>query len=549
MATDISDRRGGQLQSDRRWITPAESQEGLSRYVETLRERWRVVAVTLVITLFVSILYLASASKEYQTEADVFVQASSPSDTNLQGLPLIIASTDPTRDIATAAKLITNLRVANRVAKKVDIGKTPEALLGDVTAEPIAQSNFLAVTATEGTPEDAQAVANGFAQEATKLATQDLHAAVNKTLPSLQAQARTAPSDALSAQIAELQGLVSKPNPNLLPQGSAPLPTVQSSPRPVLTLVAGTFGGLVLGITAAFAFQVLDTRLRREEQLRRLYRLPILARIPKESRSRRTDKPLSPDQLSPATSEAYRTLRGTLAASGRRPGREFQSILVTGSSPSEGKTTTGINLAASLAAAGKSVILIEADLRRPAIGRTLDIKPQYGVVSVLIESVGLEEALVTSPTFGANLGLLLAEQEGASGSMASRSGWITELFTLPTASQLIEDAGKIADFVIIDSPPLTDVIDALPLARYVDDVLLVARLGKTQLGKLAQLGELLAENGIKPSGFAVVGTARPRRSDYHYYTDPDRGRIRQLERVAPRGDRSRRRVRAGADER
>jgi Mrp family chromosome partitioning ATPase len=61
------------------------------------------------------------------------------------------------------------------------------------------------------------------------------------------------------------------------------------------------------------------------------------------------------------------------------------------------------------------------------------------------------------------------------------------------------------------------VIDALPLARMVDDVLIVVRLGKTRLGSVRQLGELLAENGIKPAGFAVVGTPRPSRSGYHYY--------------------------------
>jgi Mrp family chromosome partitioning ATPase len=71
--------------------------------------------------------------------------------------------------------------------------------------------------------------------------------------------------------------------------------------------------------------------------------------------------------------------------------------------------------------------------------------------------------------------------------------------------------------VIIDSPPLTDVIDALPLVDYVDDVVLVAGIGKTHLRKLAQLGELLAEQVVKPAGFAVVGTPRPKRSDYHYY--------------------------------
>jgi receptor protein-tyrosine kinase len=181
---------------------------------------------------------------------------------------------------------------------------------------------------------------------------------------------------------------------------------------------------------------------------------------------------------------------------------------VTGSSPSEGKTTTAINLACSIATAGHKAILVEADLRRPGIGAGLGVQSKYGVASVLVESVTLHDALVTTPAFGSNLGVLLADYEG---------GWISELFALPAAREMLDEARRMADYVVIDSPPLTDVIDALPLADYVDDVLLVAGVGKTHLRKLAQLGELLADHGIKPAGFTVVGTERPRRSDYHYY--------------------------------
>jgi capsular exopolysaccharide synthesis family protein len=509
---------------DDSWIQPPQEQEGLSRYVETLRERFLIVVITLALTVGVAVLYLATATKQYQGESDVLVTASSSGDPNLQGLPLIFGSSDPTRDVETASRLITNINVANRVAQELDGPETPPALLDQVTAEPIAQSNFVAVTATASSPQAAQDLANSFTRQAVAVKTEAVHQALDSSIAALQTRAQGSQSTDLSAQLAELQGLRSRPDPNLQVQTLATLPASPSSPRPTLTLVAGIFGGLVLGITAAFAFQVLDTRLRREEQLRRLYRLPILGRIPKENKPD-DDRPLSPDKLSPATSEAYRTLRGTLAASSRRSKGDFQSILVTGSSPSEGKTTTGISLAASLAAAGKSVILIEADLRRPAIGQALDIKPVHGIVSVLIESVALEDALVTSPVFGANLGLLLADYEG---------GWITELFALPAANELIEEAGRMADYVIIDSPPLTDVIDALPLATYVDEVLIVVRLGKTQLGKLAQLGELLAENGIRPSGFAVIGTPRPKRSDYHYYADRERGLMREQPRVSAR---------------
>jgi Mrp family chromosome partitioning ATPase len=71
--------------------------------------------------------------------------------------------------------------------------------------------------------------------------------------------------------------------------------------------------------------------------------------------------------------------------------------------------------------------------------------------------------------------------------------------------------------VIIDSPPLNDVVDALPLTRSVDDVLVVVRLGRSRIDRITRLAELLATNGVKPAGFAVVGTDRPGRFEYSYY--------------------------------
>ena len=82
---------------------------------------------------------------------------------------------------------------------------------------------------------------------------------------------------------------------------------------------------------------------------------------------------------------------------------------------------------------------------------------------------------------------------------------------------MIEEAKALADYVVIDSPPLTEVVDALPLARHADDVVVVVRLGQTSLDRVSQLAELLAENGIKPVGFAIVGAPRTGGQDYHYY--------------------------------
>jgi capsular exopolysaccharide synthesis family protein len=288
----------------------------------------------------------------------------------------------------------------------------------------------------------------------------------------------------------------------------------------MLTIIAGIFGGLILGIGAAFASNALDPRLRREEQLRELYSLPILARVPKEKRAptftlgkrrlgigprERERRALPPGELSAATLESFRTLRTMLAAQRREDGNS-RSILVTGPSPSEGKTTTAINLASSLALAGNRVILIEADFRRPTVGEALGVRARVGIGDVLLGNVALEDALVLAPPFGDNLCALLVDRA---------DDWLAEVLSLPAAEALLEDAKRLADYVVLDSPPLTQVIDAMPLARQVDDVVLVCRLGSSNLTQLAHLGDLLDQNGIKPAGFVVVGGAAPEEASYY----------------------------------
>lgn len=499
------------------WLRPAEEQEGLKRYVETLRERWLLIVATVLVTTLVAIVYVLTASKTYEASANILVTPVSNNDPVAISLGLLRESSDPTRDVQTASQLIANIDVANRAAAELKNGKSGQDLLGGVKAEPVANSNIVAVIATEGSAKEAQEVANVFAAAAVVERTNTMHEEIEERLPRLEAIATEDEGAAVEAQgegvslageIAELQALDAGPDPTVRVQTAAALPTGQAWPKKKLSIIAGVIAGLIIGIGGAFALQVLDPRLRRESQLRRLYRLPVLARVPRARRAGR--RPLAPGEGSPFVDEAYRTLRATLSGGRRRGGKEgARLILVTGSSPGEGKTTTAVNLATALAMVGNRVILMEADLRRPVLSRFFNVRAENGVVSVLIDRTDLANSLTYTKVSGHRIGLLLAETD-------FREGWVTDLFSTESAYAMIRQLRSMADYVLIDSPPLNEVVDAFPLAAAADDILVTARLGRTRLDKLHELGELLDENGITPTGFVLIGARRPSSSQDHY---------------------------------
>jgi len=508
------------------WLHPSSEPIPLERYVRVLRERVWVIVACVIVCVGAAVIYVSTADQVYEAEADLLVTPVTTDTEALVGLPLVRESNDPTRDVETVSRLVTSGAVADRVKSDLNSPRTPRGLLNHIAAAPVAQSNIVAITANADTAKGAQALANGFANAIVETRTDDLHKQLDEVIPRLRGRRKAAGSpdsparQTLELQINELQTLRGGPDPTLRVQNPADLPTSPVAPRPVLSIIASLIVGLLLGVVGAFALELLDPRLRREEQVRRLLRLPVLARVPRESS--RDKSPLRPNKLSPGTIEAYRTLRATLSVS-RGGVSGPRSLLITGASASEGKTTTAINLAASLALAGHKVILIEADLRRPSIGRALGMEPKHDLMDVILDQAPLEDAL--EPVEGyENFSVLLARDPGEGG-----APFADGLF-LPTARTLLERAKEQADFVLVDSPPLTEVIDGLALAEHADELLLVIRLGRSLQSRVIQLAELLAQHGIEPVGIAVVGVPPSESASDYYVTAPRPARRRALAR-------------------
>ena len=506
------------------WLAPPGPREGLGHYVEVIRDRRRlIISCVLIVTLFAGA-YAKLASTSWKAESHLLITPVN-AEPSLVGLGLITNSGNPTGDVSTAASLVTTTEVADLAA--VNVGHTTgSAILGQVAAVPVAQSNVVAITATAPTAARAQAIANAFALGTVKSRTRKLHRQLEAIIPTIKAQVEALPAaqrtgqGSLGERLSTLKTLLAGPDPTVSVESLAQFPSSPSWPRTKLSVIAGFIIGLVIGLGSAFALENLDPRVRREETLRRIFRLPVLARIPRERRSA-SHLPMRPGEISPSAQESYRMLRVALGARSHENGT--RSIMITGSTRSEGKSTVALNLAATLAFAGHRVILVEADLRRPSLGGALNLRVKRGkrgTTGVLMGEVSLKDALIPVTELSENLDVLLVEQSVpylADGLLAS-------------SDEIVTQGNPIADYIIFDAPPVTEVSDALPLSQHVDDVLIVARLGHSRADQLVNLGEMLSRQGVRPSGLVVVSDDFAQGSGYYAATPPStsrRGNLRE----------------------
>lgn len=236
-------------------------------------------------------------------------------------------------------------------------------------------------------------------------------------------------------------------------------PTSQSAPNTPVSLAVGLIVGLAAGIGGAIVRTALDNRIRGEAELRRVTDVPLLGGISFDADAER--KPLltqSPPQSRRA--ESYRQLRTNLEFA--NVSGDARTILITSSLPGEGKSTTAANLAISLAQAGRSVCLVDADLRRPMISEYLGLERNAGLTTALVSDIDVNGLL--QPWGEDNLYVLTSGQIPPNPS---------ELLGSEEMRALITGLEHAFDSVIIDAPPLLPVTDAAVLSQHVGGVVVV----------------------------------------------------------------------------
>jgi len=299
----------------------------------------------------------------------------------------------------------------------------------------------------------------------------------------------------------------------------ARVPTSPIEPNVPRNLAFALMLGLTSGVGLAFLLEGLDNTVRTTEQAQQISGFAPLGMIPLGSRSAREGA--SANRLMIATSkeavelvtqvrpqsqmaESYRALRTSLLLSSL--GAPPKVIMITSALPQEGKTTTSINCAVVLAQKGIRVLLIDADLRRPSIHKTLGMGPRSGLSNVLTGSATLQQAISRSPMLP-NLSILPAGTPPPNPA---------ELLASTNMRDVLEELRAEYDHIVVDTPPTLSVTDAVVLSPRADAIVLVIRSGQTTKHALRRCRDILMQVKAKVSGVLLnaVDLSSP---DYYYY--------------------------------
>ncbi len=327
------------------------------------------------------------------------------------------------------------------------------------------------------------------------------------------------------------------------------LPGAPFSPRPTKTIFLGLLGGLAIGLAFVFGIDALDRSIKTVDQAETTLGLPVFAAVPDTtdegavSRIKRRSRAFKSSNYrvvvetpeSPAA-EAFRNLRAALSLLG--PEAERKVSLFTSAVPNEGKSFTSANYALALAQQGYRVLLIDGDLRRPnmhKIFRFPEAKPHNnsdedtppGVTDCLVGEADIASAAREIP---AGEFQFVDENIAVTGNILTATGG--QLFVLaggrrapnpaeilagPFFGQLVTEAGKLFDRVVIDSAPILAVSDTLLMTPHVQTLCVVIRAGKTPRPAVRRAITLLAKSGIRPAGLVLNRLRRNRGVGYYYY--------------------------------
>lgn len=452
--------------------------------------------------------------------------------------------------VATYQALITTSAVLDPVIESLGLPMTEDQLRAKITTSPVANTRLMRISVSDPNPETAAVLADAIAeqfQSFAKARTQELtgpyREALNVQISETQADIRTtqqmiddlvktkdvtspevaAQIETLRTQLADYQStyrelLISANRMDLQEAGAqtgvvvvqeASPPSAPYAPNVRLYTLLALMAGLCIGIGAVFLLEYLDNTTKVDTPYNELIGAPLMTTIPIVPTMANLphqlfilDQPMSPE------SEAVRLLRANVEFA--LANTDEKSIAVTSAGPGEGKSTVVANLAVAMAQAGYSVVVVDADMRRPAQQEAFNLSNERGL-STLLARPDVDWKSVAR----ANAELKL--QVITSGPIPPNPG---DLLKSPSFTALLETLSNEVDMVIVDTPPALAVSDALVVADVAKDVLLVCRANETRVDRLQAAVEALPESA-RVVGVALNYQKRGKAESYYYYYSSD----------------------------
>lgn len=441
----------------------------LRAYLRVLRERWKLLAFFVVLSTGIAVLVTDLTPNTYQATAQVLVTSATSADPSIQAQSNAYVTTL----VPTLARTIDSPDVLQFVHDDLHLGLTNTELKSKISASSPTGQSIVEIQATDTSAPRAEQLANSAARGFVK--------AIEGYSKSVK----------------------------LFVTGPADQPSSPVSPKPVLNIALGVLLGLLVGAALAVVRDVLDNRIKDAEALAKVAAAPLMGVVVEDPKTDRHPVATRAGNHN-IRAENFRQLRANLQFA--NVDKHPRVIAVTSPIPGEGKTLVAINLASTLAEAGFSVCLVDADLRRPTIAKLLGLLSPVGLTSVLINQLELGEVLQHA---GSSLFVLTSGPTPPNPSEVLASSYVREVIR-----SLLDKV----DYVVLDTAPLLPVADGSEVAALADGTLLVARHGVTTDTSVKRAAQALARVDATLVGVVLNRLPIKRNRDeygYTYYSSAD----------------------------
>lgn len=447
-------------------------------HLTLLAKQWRVIVGVGLVGALVAVGLVLVAPVKYAASVTLFISTDQSRESSTDAYQGSLLSQNR---VKTYTQLLSSYRLGQEVVADLGTPDDPQAIADEITASVSPSTVLLTAEVTDTSPERAVAIAS----------------AIGRRFPALVMQLERSPNPAMPPTVTStvVQGPILTPGP--------------VSPQPALWVALGLVAGLLAGAGFAVARRTLDRSIHTGEELVAVVPKPLLGTLV-DDRSVSSSPLFLRDRPSSPIAENLRAIRTNFDMFDFD--RSAKVFVVTSSVEDEGKSTLLVNLALAQAAAGRRVLLVEADLRKPRIARYLGLPGSVGLTQVLPGRVELADAVQNAAV---HLDLL------AGGPQPPNP---CEMVESDQMAELLDRMRESYDLVLVDAPPLLPVADSLALARRSDGVVFTVRASSTSSALVARAYAMLETAGVRNVGLVLNRVSdRAEGYSYGYYSERTRG--------------------------